>query len=136
MAIEQDTSQISLNWDAQAVWVQDRLMYLLVDGQDPAAETLKVQDQMGNEKKMTRTELLARHVPVMNATVYKPHYTPIQAFCPREDAVIETENKSFTVKSGDALIREPNGNIRVVARHEFNCRYQFVSAAGNSASFP
>ena len=43
---------------------------------------------------------------------------------PGEDAA------EIEVPAGDAVLRHGDGRIAVMARHQFNCRYRFVGAAG------
>lgn len=134
MALASDAPHITLDWDAEAVWVQDRSMYLLLDDQDPTAETLRLQDQSGAELTMERSELEKTHVAVHHGTVFKRRYAPIQAFCPREDIILTLADRGQStgigVPAGDAVLRDAEGKIKVMPRHEFNCRYQFVAAAG------
>lgn len=136
MPSDGSTTAITLDWDTQAVWVQERMMYLLEDNQDPDALMLKVTDQLGISHSISRKTLVETHVLVRHATVYKPRYNPVQAFCPSTDSVIETGDERHSVSSGDALVRSRDGVVCKVPRHEFNCRYQFVGAAADQPPFP
>ena len=71
-------SVLRLDWDTQALWVQDRTMYLLAEGEDPQAPMLNVQDQLGKSSTVERSKLEQTHVPVHNATIYKSKYAPIR----------------------------------------------------------
>lgn len=136
MTADDDVSEVTLDWNSQAVWVQDRSMYLLAEDQDSEAETLEVIDQLGEPKSFERSKLLETHVPVMHATVYKSRYKPVQAYCPRSDSIVDIGVESFRVPAGDALVRFSDGSIKLMKRHDFNCRYQFVGVASEDAPFP
>lgn len=131
MTSDTSPAHISLNWDDDAIWVQDRSMYLLEQGQNPDDDMLRVVDQLGKQATVARDTLLETHVPIMQATVFKSRYRPVQAFCPSADSLVEASGQSFTVQSGDALVRERDGTVRIMPRHDFNCRYQFVGAASD-----
>jgi hypothetical protein len=127
-----DTRTESLDWDTQALWVQDRRMYI-VAGDDSSAETLTVKDQMGRSISLSRAQLEETHLPIRNATVYKPRFRPVQAYCPEETIHLELQGKTVEVIAGDALLRDRQGKITIMPRHDFNCRYQFVAAASAEA---
>lgn len=126
---------VDLDWNEQALWVQDRTMYLLLEGQDPDGDMIELQDQVGNKVTLSRAELEETHTPVRQATIYKTKYAPVQAFCPREDSLLRLSDQEYVVPAGDALMRNIDGRFSVMPRHEFNCRYQFVAAAGPTAPF-
>jgi len=133
MGRKSDSDAFGLDWDTQALWVQDRLMYV-VASDDPLAETVAVQDQMGRSLTLDRGQLEATHVAVRNMTVYKPRFRPVQAYCPRDAIRVELDGTTVDVAAGDALVRDSDGKVTVLPRHDFNCRYQFIAAAGGHPS--
>jgi hypothetical protein len=131
-----DDLEFALDWTKSGIWVQDRSLYLVADDQPADAEEIEVTDQMGNARLVNRKAFEDAHEPVRGATVYKARYAPVQAFCPPEDMRVRLQDgTSIPVPAGDALLREANGSCRVMDRHAFNCRYQFVSSGGTRAPF-
>lgn len=118
-----------VDWDRQALWVQDRLMYVL-DADDVDADVLTVLDQTGRRLTFDRKVLETTHVAVLNRTVYKPRFRPVQAYCPGDTIRVELDGQPVLVAAGDAILRDRDGRISVMPRHDFNSRYQFVAASG------
>lgn len=131
LKMESEKVAFALDWDAQALWVQDRLMFI-VEKDDPTQETLTVLDQTGRRLEFVRDELQQSHVPMRDRTVYKPRFMPVQAYCPRDAILIELDGAIVDIAAGDALIRDQSGKISRMARHDFIARYQFVAPAGSA----
>jgi len=132
MGTPSEAALTTIDWERDAVWVQDRTMYLVAETPDPDAEEIRLRDQIGNEVTLSRSDLARTHVPVQNATVYKRRFEPVRAICLNEDSVVGLGEGAATlaVAAGDALLCDAAGNVSVLPRHEFNCRYRFVAAAG------
>lgn len=90
-----------------------------------------LRDQTGHRFAADRATLEDTHLPLRDATIYKPRYAPLQAICLPVDCRLKigADEAEIEVRAGDAVLRHDDGRITVMARHQFNCRYRFVGAA-------
>ena len=125
----------TVDWANEAVWVQNRTLYLVVDqfaSSDDAA-MVTIQDQKGEKKTVLREELERTHFALQKATVYKSRYAPIRALFPAQDCrVLQSDHPQnpIDVNSDEALLCYSDGSLDVVSRHEFDCTYTIVGGAG------
>ena len=121
-----------IDWDRDAPWYQDQSLYLVEDMAGGGISVqLMLRDQSGNRLEADRAALERTHLPLCDATIYKPRYAPLQAIClPRDSRLQIGAGDQIHVPAGDAVLRHGDGRIAVMARHQFNCRYRFVGAAG------
>ena len=126
------TAAREIDWDRDAPWYQDQSLYLVEEGAGgDLSVQLMLRDQTGHRFAADRATLEDTHLPLRDATIYKPRYAPLQAICLPADSRVQigTGGAEIEVAAGDAVLRHGDGRITVMARHQFNCRYRFVGAA-------
>lgn len=121
-----------IDWDRDAPWYQDQSLYLVEEGAGgDLSVQLMLRDQTGHRFAADRATLEDTHLPLRDATIYKPRYAPLQAICLPVNCRLKigADEAEIEVRAGDAVLRHDDGRITVMARHQFNCRYRFVGAA-------